>query len=405
MKQIDHNKPILFFVVLVLVFYFNHVLPFGVTITLLLSPFFVLSIIKWKRFNVLLYGAVGLFIINIPHLLLGVDLNAWLISNVNIFSVFLFTSVGIILAKSDTIKTNDVKRISLLNAICLCIALLLYFIPSLRSILWYEIPFTPNHDVIPRLKMFTLEASHYSLLIVPLFLYYFLQFLKHISLKEGILFLTLGLSLVCSFSLGVLFVLGLSTLGLVMFYTRSFFSLSHSRTLILIAIIGFSLSMFGLYVYYPDNPLFFRIENVLTGVDTSGRGRTYEAFDIAWKVLEENNTWFGVGIGQFKLVGRETLINYYKYMNIPDVVRLPNVMAETLVTFGVFGFVSKLMLQIVLFFKTRVYQNIYQCSIFLFVFIYQFTGSYLVNTTEYILWILAFVPVFPFYSIKNYFKL
>ncbi len=401
-KDTEH-KPILFFVILVSIFYFNHVLPFGLTLTLLLTPFFLFSLMRWRAFNLILLSGTILFLINIPHLILGVDIKTWLISNINLFSVLLFTLVAYILAKNKTVTPYHIQRLSILNAIGLAIALPLFFIPGLRSVFWYEIPFTPNHDVIPRLKMFTLEASHYSLLIVPLFLYYLLDQMRNVNLKKAILLITLIISLVCSFSLGVLFVLGVSVAILVILYIGSF--LSHPKTRIFIGLgcIGFFVCILGLFIYYPENPLFFRIENVLSGVDTSGRGRTYEAFDIAWKVLEKTNRWVGIGIGQFKLEGRDTLINYYKYMNIPDVVRLPNTMAETLVTFGISGFIAKLLLQVILFFKTKVYRNIYQCSIFLFVFIYQFTGSYLVNSMEYLLWILAFVPIFPLFSTKKYF--
>ncbi|MGZ5135232.1 MAG: hypothetical protein ACXWCG_08785, partial [Flavitalea sp.] len=44
------------------------------------------------------------------------------------------------------------------------------------------------------------------------------------------------------------------------------------------------------------------------------------------------------------------------------------------------------------FFKTKVWSNYYRLSLFLFIFIYQFTGSYLTNIAEYVIWILAFHP-------------
>ena len=403
MIETDH-KPILFFEILVLVFFCNHMLPFGLTITLILSPFFLFSLLRWKRPDLFMFSAIGLFLINVPHLILGVDIKTWLISNVNLFSVILFTCIGVMLARANTIQHKHIERLSIINVIGVVIAIITVFLPGIRHWLWYEIPFTPNHAIIPRLKLLTLEASHYALLIVPLFMYYLLRVLKASKRKDIILLITLAASLILSFSLGVLFVLGFSFFVFLLAYLRLLLKHRAARTYIFSGGFILVLAGLGLYWFYPDNPLFFRIENVLTGVDTSGRGRTYEAFDIASQVLEETNTWFGVGVGQFKLVGRETLIGYYRYMNIPDVVRLPNAMAETLVTFGWLGFVGKLLLQWILFFKTQVYKNLLQCALFLFVFIYQFTGSYLVNTTEYMLWILAFVPIFPMFSTQKFFK-
>jgi hypothetical protein len=42
------------------------------------------------------------------------------------------------------------------------------------------------------------------------------------------------------------------------------------------------------------------------------------------------------------------------------------------------------------YFKTRVYNNYYRQALFLFIFIYQFTGSNIVSINEYVIWVLAF---------------
>lgn len=53
-----------------------------------------------------------------------------------------------------------------------------------------------------------------------------------------------------------------------------------------------------------------------------------------------------------------------------------------------------------LFFKTAVYKNYYRLALFIFVFIYQFTGSYITNIVEYVIWILAFSNAFPQFNIN-----
>ena len=76
-------------------------------------------------------------------------------------------------------------------------------------------------------------------------------------------------------------------------------------------------------------------------------------------------------------------------------------MAETLASFGIIGAVSRVIAQIVLFVATRVYDNYYRLVLFGFIFIYQFTGSYLTNVYEYLIWVIVFLPVFPRFDKQN----
>jgi hypothetical protein len=149
------------------------------------------------------------------------------------------------------------------------------------------------------------------------------------------------------------------------------------------------------YYKFPDNPLFARISNIINGDDTSARGRTYEAFILAHKIAAQKSLLWGIGPGQLKLIGREIIINYYSYNNMLGAVRIPNASAETIAYFGYIGLSIRILLEVVLFFYTRLYQNPYRLWLFLFVFIYQFTGSYITNAGEYLVWLLAFAPVFP----------
>jgi hypothetical protein len=163
---------------------------------------------------------------------------------------------------------------------------------------------------------------------------------------------------------------------------------------------------FGCFVYYffPINPLTIRMSNLMNGLDTSGRGRTYESFEIAWRVLQLNYPLIGIGLGQFKLIGRDVLLFYYKYHTIPAVVRLPNALAETLVSFGVLGAVLRIFLQIYWGIKAAIFQNVFQTSLFIALSIYQFTGGFLFHSFEYYYWILAFIPVFKSFDKQQFFK-
>jgi hypothetical protein len=48
-----------------------------------------------------------------------------------------------------------------------------------------------------------------------------------------------------------------------------------------------------------------------------------------------------------------------------------------------------------------VYNNVYRLAIFIFIFIYQFTGSFMFNIIELTCWVIAFTPSFPEFNSEN----
>jgi len=75
---------------------------------------------------------------------------------------------------------------------------------------------------------------------------------------------------------------------------------------------------------------------------------------------------------------------------------IPNSIGDLLGTLGLIGVAIKLFLEGYFFFRTRVFRNDYRLTLFLFIFVYQFTGSFISNIAEYAIWILAFKPdLFP----------
>ncbi len=74
--------------------------------------------------------------------------------------------------------------------------------------------------------------------------------------------------------------------------------------------------------------------------------------------------------------------------------------AETLAVFGWVGFFLRFVVEIFLFFYTKVWTNYYRLLLFFFMFIYQFTGSFITNVAEYVIWILAFTNVFNQFDVK-----
>ena len=52
----------------------------------------------------------------------------------------------------------------------------------------------------------------------------------------------------------------------------------------------------------------------------------------------------------------------------------------------------KFVFEVYFFFKTKVYSNFLRLVLFIFVFVYQFSGSFITNIAEYVIWIMAFSP-------------
>jgi hypothetical protein len=332
------------------------------------------------------------------HFIIGVDGFYYARSWMLVFFNFCFcVAFYIFIQECDTIGQLFKKLVSI-NFLLVIIALCLLPFSSLRSILWYLIPISPGIESIPRLKLFTSEAAVYSIYLVPLVLFYFFKSINNGLKPYGWPLLTLLFSLALSFSMGVISTLFISLLLIALFSPKLFFGNKNFNQWMIGTLIFCGIAFLILLIVYPENPLFRRISNILNGTDTSSRGRTYEAFIIAMKILKEKSSLFGIGLGQIKVIGRPIILQYYEYTHIPEVVRIPNALAETLVYFGFTGLIVKLGLELFLFFKTKVYTNYYRLSIFIFIFIYQFTGSYFTNIAEYVLWIIAFTNSFTVFN-------
>lgn len=391
--------------IIVLIFFFNRfALPFGLEYSLLFTPFFLYYLYKTKKLVHTIFPYYLIFGFTIIHIFLGVVMKDFFISTAVMCSIVLLATSFYYFYQKVTDIDFIIKSLTLINAALTAIAVISLITNIFVPVFWYLEPFTAGYQTIPRLKLFELEASHYSFLLLPLFYFYFWKLLKHWNRETAFLLFSILLSLLLSFSLGILAVVFISifVVGVVHLVPIARFSPTRNKFSLLL-VSGVAVLVI-LWLFFPSNPLFFRIENLLAGDDTSGRGRTYEAMEIAWLVAHQNNPFVGIGLGQFKIIGRETLIYYYKFANMPEVARLPNAMAETLVTYGIIGFGFRLLIQLWLFIKLKVFNNLFQFSLFVALFIYQFTGSYLSNEMEYILWIMVFVNKLPYFQLPIYFK-
>lgn len=377
-------------------FFVNSVgLPFGLLYTIILTPFFYLWIIlKGKRLILLKFLVLATPFI-IIHLINGVDLFQYAKSLALFFTVYIFcySFYTLIITYYDIEKIF--KKILLINFLITVVALFFVF-TSFRSIFWDHGHWATDNQTWPRLSMLTYEASYYATLLVPIFAFYFIQFiLRQNRGKSFSQLLMITLPLVLTLSLGVIGSILIAAVILILINIQRF--LTSKRLLYSLckfAIIGLIIFIL-LIVFYRDNPLFTRAISFIIGTDQSGRGRTTEAFYLAYTIADLKSIWWGVGPGQLKIIGDSVIRSFYQYPADITQVSIPNAIAETLTLFGLIGTILRLSVEIFLFFKTKVLSNYYRSFLFFFIFIYQFTGSYTTNITEYVVWILAFTNIFP----------
>jgi len=389
----------------IFIFFFNRLpgIPGGVSLVILLTPFWIYLLYRQQRLLTSLICLIPILLFIPVHLYNGVDLNSYTVSMIILITVLLFALCFHFIIVENQVNLDMIFRdIVILNFIMVLISLILLYVPSMKESVWYMVPISENIPSIPRLKLFTLEASHYSFILAPLVIYFFSRAVFFKTSGKYLMLSMVTLPLLLSFSMGVLACFLFSAgIILILFYRRILNSRKKWYWLLsVLLLIGVSLVV--LYYTIPDNPLFVRTQNILSGRDTSAKGRTYDAFILADKIAGLKSKWFGIGPGQLKIIGRDIVLSYYAYLKIPDSVRIPNASAETIAYFGYSGFIIRILVEVVLFFVTRVYRNPFRLWLFLFVFIYQFTGSYITNASEYIVWVLVFSGIFPEFRGEQY---
>ena len=376
-------------------FFVNSVaLPFGLTYTALLAPlFYVWILLKRKK------GIILPFILILSPLILVQVLYADVVRKVYFYSLLNLVLVYILCQAVYTfLKTCvDVEkifyRLLIINFVFCLLAIVLYFTPY-YEVAWIEQNLTEGVKDFRRLKLFTYEASYYATLLVPIFCFYMLQYLLRLNTTKGsLLLLMIFLPYILSFSFGVVGALLVSGLLTYILYMRRLTRKSRIFKGLVFGAGVFLLGGFLIYFFFKDSFFVLRLVNILTGHDSSGKGRTYDAYLLAGKLLDKRSEYWGIGLGQIKMIGQDVIRDYYLY-DKDFVATIPNAVAETLTIFGWAGLFLRLFVEFFLFFHTRVWANYYRLWLFLFIFIFQFMGSFITNVAEYVIWILAFTNVF-----------
>lgn len=384
-----------------LYFFFNSAgLPFGLTYTALLAPLFYWWVLKTGRKEFLLPFFIALFpFLLIQVLFVGVDDKTYFISLLNLITVFTFCTAVYTFLKICGDVGQIFRRIVMVNFVFCILAILFYFSPY-SYLFWTNRTLTEGVDNFLRLRLFTYEPSYYATLFVPFFFFYFLKiFLNQNRTNSWVLLIMIVLPFILSFSLGVMSAILLSIIVVFALYFNRLIVKKRVRNFMLLAVTIIVPSIVIGVIFFPNNTLLLRIDNIIAGHDSSGKGRTFDAFFLATKILELKSSIWGIGLGQIKIIGVEVIKDFYLYPANYKTVAIPNVTAETLTIFGYAGLFIRFAIEIGLFLYTRVWKNYYRILLFMFIFIYQFGGSFITNVAEYVVWILAFTNVFTQFDV------
>lgn len=384
-----------YFPVVFIYFFINSLgLPFGLTYTALLSPLLYIWVVISRKQEVVWPFLLALTPVVLIHISLGVDTKSYFISVLNLITVYIFCqAVYTFLIRCDH-PANILKQLLVINFIFCLITIPLFFTPY-DHLLWMKQFLTTGVADFRRLSLLTYEPSYYALLFTPLFFYFLLQLISYRNTINGwLLLVMLLLPLVLSFSLGVISAIIFSLAVASIVYFKTFIRNKRVVNGLLLAGMIAIIAIAGSMMFFPDNIIFVRIANVISGKDPSGKGRTFEAFWLADQLLAKKSYWWGIGPGQIKILGFDLIRDYYRYGYDTTRVAIPNAAAETLALFGWVGFIVRILAECFLFVYTRVWSNYFRLLLFTFIFIYQFTGSFITNVAEYVIWIMAFTPVF-----------
>jgi len=376
-------------------------LPFGLTWTAVLSPLFYVWVVSTRKQEIMWPFLLALTPLMLIDLAMGVDGKSYFISLLNLAAVYIFCQTFYTFLKKCYDFESILRQLLIINFVLCLIAIPFFFTPY-YFIFWSKQFLTTGVNDFLRLSMFTYEPSYYALLFTPLFLYFFLQIIFSLNtINAWWLLVMIILPYILSFSLGVISAIAIAGGLTFAFYFKTFIrnrrviNLLVLTAILLIAVVGVTI------VFFPDNILVIRIANVFNGKDPSAKGRTFEAFWLAEQLLKQKSYWWGIGPGQIKILGFELIRSYYGYGFNTVRVAIPNAAAETLAIFGWVGLIGRIGAELILFFYTRVWRNYYRLALFLFIFIYQFTGSFITNVAEYVIWIMAFTPVFEQFNPKS----
>ncbi|HXB05886.1 MAG TPA: hypothetical protein VNW04_02185 [Puia sp.] len=389
----------------ILYFFLNgFLLPVGLLYTTLLTPVLLFWIARYQNIKVVLvyFGLVLPFVI--AHAMNGIDDGSFYLASFALcFTVFVFCVAFYQYLQFCQSLRYIYKKILLINAIMVLVSLVFLFLPSLRFLFWNNNTLSLGPVELQRLKMLTYEPSYYSTLFAPIALYYLLKVARRELPRPALYCALVLIPLFLSLSFGVILGIALTLFLLLILHGRTLILHSRNRRYFIAGALVAAAALAFVLLFSPDNVFFRRLQNIAAGRDGSFNGRTFDSFILSMNIARKKSLFFGAGFGQVKALGLDLFRKFYRTnkFTIHDIA-IPNSIGDLLATLGLLGVGLKLYLELFFFFRTRVFSNYYRLALFLFIFAYQFTGSFITNIAEYAIWIMAFKPgLFPEFDKKS----
>lgn len=394
----------LFLFLFVLIFINTIALPKGLLYTTLASPLLYFWLVKNGQKNILTKFILVTLPFVVAHLTLP-GLNHFFYFRSYLLAIAVYISLYAfyhILRTESSFFESVMERLIFINFFLAMIGLLLRFTPY-RSLMWFQNEAMSGTDAL-RFQMFTYEPSYYATLILPLVAYAIIKYFAYMEGKDLVLFLFSIIPMFMALSFGVISMMVLS-LGMVLsiyLFRQTIHFFQRGMISVRVLYLGGIMLLFGLFFMINADYLAGRTERVLSGADVSANIRVYYAYQVAHEIITNTNPWFGSGFGQIKVFGREIMNSIPGWGE--DYAGIPCALASLMATLGLVGAALKLGLVSYLFFRTKVYENYYRLSLFIFIFLYQFTGSFLLNVAELAIWIMAFSNVTERFNVRNFHK-
>lgn len=368
-------------------------LPLGLFYTTIFSPFLYLWLyLKGRRW----ITATFLLVLSpfiLAHMVNGVASPLYYLrSLLLLWSVYIAVyAFSWALMNSNTVE-RLFEQLILLNFCAAILALIIRPTP-MRLFLWRDEAETVASTAhLLRLNLLSMEPSAYANLMLPLLVFAALRLLRESKQRNFIYLMMIAVPFLLAQSFGGLSIAAAGiTVTLLTSYRRL---LSHPKPLAILACLTIALGVLLL----TQNPISERVFQVAAGGDSSTKSRTNFSFVIAYVVATSKSLWWGAGIGQAKLFDVSNLgIGF-------TIGVIPNAVAGTFAEFGLIGILLRFVVELYLFFRTRVYLNSFRLAMFVVAFIVQLTGSYITDVQEYMLWCFAFYPFFPELNLRANFK-
>jgi hypothetical protein len=365
-------------------FFFNCAgLPLGLFYTTLFAPFIYLWLYlkghRWLTLKFLLL--LSPFIL--AHVAMGVASPAYYLRSLFLLWTVFIAVYGICRALMECTNVNRLFEELILLNFCAVILALASFPTPLRDLFWQDsAAVIVGESHVIRLNLLSTEPSAYALLMLPLLVFAALRVFRHLSMRNLAYLFMIGLPFLLCQSFGGI---SMCVAGIgISLMTTNRRMLMRPKTFALVLCLGL---VAGAALLTP-NPISARVLQVATGGDSSTQSRTIFSFVAANAVASTKSLWWGAGLGQEKLVDFSDLgIGFATSV-------IPNAVAGTFAELGFLGVLVRLTVELFLFSKTRAYLSPFRIAMFVTAFITQFTGSYLTNVQEYLMWFLAFCPLF-----------